>query len=299
MTTISALYGHNPPLNAVHHDRIMHPSRGVGIEIEAEAYKPSFFKPDPKRTHRYWSVDGDGSLRNGGVEFRSCILYGAHIVNALEQVQPALSECDLSWRAGIHVHVDVRDMTANQLINACSVYSLLERLIFEWEGHGRQESNFCVPWYLDNTYLKSLSKWLRLDAKADRQRDRKMMEIEQMWNKYSALNLLPLVNQGSIEFRLMQTTDNIDRIIDYVNICTSIVQTATEVEDNPLVMVSTMGPMRFILEYVRLPMLAEIPNADELLWKGVDYTNMVPVLSKDVPLENKVGNLRDFPVIDI
>jgi len=49
-----------------------------------------------------------------------------------------------------------------------------------------------------------------------------MMDLVGSVSKYSALNLLPLTKLGTIEFRAMEGTDDLNRIIDWIGILTSL-----------------------------------------------------------------------------
>jgi len=290
---IAAIYGMSTAPRYRDDPRVKYSDVGVGIEIEAEDYDWDRFPTD----FSYWNVKEDGSLRNRGVEFCSKILFGQDIVDALEEIQEDLSAVDINWRAGIHVHVDVRSLSANELINVCALYSILEPIIFEWEGNGRADSNFCVPWFVNHTPLVSLGELLHsLQAKGDVDR-RDFRGIESL-GKYSALNLMPLRSQGSIEFRIMQSTADTNRILEFVNICMAIVREGSQLDTSPLYLVSEVGPTDFLRRTLGMGILADqVRNHNELIWRGIDAANILPALEHDIDLSGNVQSTENFPII--
>jgi hypothetical protein len=116
-------------------------------------------------------------------------------------------DVDFSKRTSVHVHLDVRQMTMNQLVGLLFTYSVVENLLFKFVQNNRRNNIFCVP--INETYLMSNMKT---------NPDKFLYAIESYWQKYSALNLLPISRQGSVEFRHMPGTLNVPLLIQWIDL---------------------------------------------------------------------------------
>lgn len=162
-----------------------------GIEIEAEGVHEALVIPSGE-------LHEDGSLRNDGIEAVSPILVGVDealewhnaVINALEE-----QDADFSFRCGVHIHMDFRDESFNNIFTFFRKYLLIEKKLFLLFPE-RAKSNFCLPvldFDGDTPNLRRIFKSGVTDA------------LERL-SKYSALNLKPLLTQGSIEFRAIPTS---------------------------------------------------------------------------------------------
>ena len=177
----------------------------VGIEIEVENIKSEI----PIKA--YWSVKNDNSLRNNGVELVSNPLAIKQVEGALKHVFSALStynEPDFSNRTSIHIHLNCRDLTQDQVWNLVTLYALFEKHFYKFAGNKRLNSIFCVPLFRTNqlTHLEGC-----------------LYHFEKKWHKYNGLNILPLFDHdgqrgyGTIEFRHLYGTNDIHEILDWIN----------------------------------------------------------------------------------
>lgn len=180
----------------------------VGVEIEMEN-RARFVPSDV--FDKYWRREEDGSLRNGGMEvvFRNPYK-GKDVVEALTAAEKATAKCIFSFRCGLHVHIDCRDLTSAQLRSFVMLYVLFEPVIMPLCGDGREESNFCVPVGYNTGLLDALGSRASIQSIAGRGRDD--------FGRYSALNLQAFLRYGSLEFRAMQGTGNAQEILDWINI---------------------------------------------------------------------------------
>ena len=92
----------------------------IGVEIEAEFEHPLMAAvPNP------WRVDLDGSLRGYAYEFvlKNPVSRGT-INSALNKLEGCLSDHKIlhSIRAGIHIHLNVQDLTIKQVLNFMMCY---------------------------------------------------------------------------------------------------------------------------------------------------------------------------------
>ena len=177
----------------------------VGIEIEVENITNSLYPA------AYWDIKEDGSLRNNGVEIVSIPLQIKQVQLALEHaynVLTANNKPDFSNRTSVHIHVNCRDLTQNQIYNFILLYALFEKHFYSLAGNKRMNSIFCVPLFRTNQ-LNVL--------------DNVVYGLSPNWHKYCGINLLPLYqNQvtqgyGTIEFRHLYGTSNQREILEWIN----------------------------------------------------------------------------------
>lgn len=203
--------------------------RNVGVEIEVEMVHPNIVE---EQTRQHWEVVEDGSLRpsdrSAELIFPTPGYAGQDIIAALNCLRESseLKEGRYGWRTAAHVHVDMRDKNLSDIHNIITAYALLEPYIFAWEGSGRQESRFCMPWWVcSQDMIGATSIVASESSRVHHLRDRVMG-----FSKYTALNLAPLRTLGTIEFRHMQSTIQRDRLLAYINLCLDIVSISERVQ---------------------------------------------------------------------
>ena len=185
------------------------PKTHVGIEVEVE--NVSYINPNIPLC--FWKVTEDGSLRNHGKEFKSAAISLRHAQLALELLFQGLNpDIDFSKRTSIHVHVDVRGLTINQLLTLLFVYTVVENLLFKFTRSDRRNSIFCTP-ITETTLLTDLNI-----------RDPVSLEnhFKHIWKKYSALNILPITTFGTVEFRQMPGTRDITKLCIWLDLLSRI-----------------------------------------------------------------------------
>jgi hypothetical protein len=105
------------------------------------------------------------------------------------------------------VHTNCQDLTFEQLNVLITLYQVFERSLFDFIGEGRDKNIFCVPWY-ETTLSSSIITRIQEQGGG----------ALKGWQKYTALNLLPLTTQGTIEFRHMAGTNDIAKILEWLRI---------------------------------------------------------------------------------
>lgn len=177
----------------------------VGIEVEVENIRHSV------PLMAYWDGKADGSLRNSGAEYVSVPLQIKQIQSALQHLYATLkatNQYDFSNRTSIHVHVNCRDMTQDQVYVFCLLYTLFEKHFYKVAGTRRLGSIFCVPVFRTNIL---------------HQMQDVIYKLSPSWHKYCGLNILPLVDNngqrgyGTIEFRHLYGTDDQTVICKWIN----------------------------------------------------------------------------------
>lgn len=201
----------------------------VGIEIEMENM-PMY----RVQGNEFWDVVSDGSLRNNGLEFVSKPLFGEDIGVALGLFNEEVEKNSpvISSRCGLHVHLDVTAFTTDDLLSLCVAVALVEDALYKYVGIERKDNIYCLP--MANTdnilpYLNSI-KYGR-DRSAIRDAIKKT-------HKYSGFNILPILNQGSVEFRYHAGTLSVDVITKWIKILQHIVLISTRYTAQDLVAMS-------------------------------------------------------------
>lgn len=190
-------------------------TRGFGIEIEVE----SAVLLMPLLQNRTWLVDRDPSLRGeDAYEYKTTFgQNGAEIVNAITAFcdRVAVHRKDhpdrfqFSERTSVHIHVDVRQYSLQELAALVSLYILFERGLFRIAGQSRSNNIFCVP-VRNMTTLGAYKS---------------MLDYLSHWEKYSALNLRTTRQFGTVEYRHMEGNADLPKILQWL-LCIACLQYA-------------------------------------------------------------------------
>lgn len=221
MTTLREVWGHGDVARLMLADRnyklhpdykMINPDLIVGLELEIEGWD---YPEEPQ--HRGFSFTSDGSLRGPSVEAITKPTRSKYVPALLEGFfgHFEVSKKNYSERCSVHVHVNCQDLTKQQLRNVCMIYQAVERVLFSWIGEVREQNIFCIPWYQCNISSRFVYKFLSATD-----------ETVRRWQKYTALNLLPLREQGTIEFRHLEGTCDLRRITTWLNFIGAIFRCA-------------------------------------------------------------------------
>lgn len=166
----------------------------AGTELEIESVLNAPGKPTN------WKLEIDGSLRNEGREFISPPLDTENLINGFKKIHASFVSYEeypkFSERTSIHVHVNCLDLETTQVKQIILWYALFEPVFFAMVNPIRANNIHCVP--LDQTHLCGVYK-------------KPLPEMVSKWSKYTALNLMPLSSQGTIEFRHMEGHDDSEK----------------------------------------------------------------------------------------
>lgn len=169
----------------------------IGIEVEVEQHDIN------NRPHAAWVVKEDGSLRNNGAEYVSAPIKASDAPAMLDNLfTHSLSpSCSFSMRTSIHVHLNASDMNIQQMQAVVLLYTVFESVFYNYAGRGRAKNIYCVP--ITQTDLLTYFQEQQLRFK---------------WQKYTGLNLLRLMDLGTIEFRHLAGTSDPERITNWIGI---------------------------------------------------------------------------------
>lgn len=138
-----------------------------------------------------FSVENDNSLRNNGYEYKTQPINFADGLSSFEWLHKNISykkQEAFSERTSIHVHVNIGNWTFDKAKQAVLLYALLEPLFFKFVGPTREHSIYCVP--LNYTTLADSYNLCFQD-----------LSSQGRWHKYTAFNILPVRDFGTMEFR--------------------------------------------------------------------------------------------------
>lgn len=190
-------------------------TRCVGIELELEGVNP-----DDLPDLIYWRKEEEGSLRGDNVELVLArpVLFTS-LYEPLEELSTILEEYSffVSSRCSLHVHIDARGLTNEQLFVTCLIYTLFERSLYELSGR-RNRNKYCVPVYLSSRLQKIIAKVL------------KYRDVCCESERYGGINLASLSKFGSIEFRMHEGTLSIGEITSWVTLLHSLVSNAIQID---------------------------------------------------------------------
>lgn len=181
----------------------------LGIEVEVENIRENV------RVDHSWTVHNDGSLRNSGIEFITLPTRPKHIESAINHLYDKLpSHAHFSPRTSVHVHMNVRELTLPQIYNIVILYQCFEDLLYKFAGPERKKSIFCVPLGSTNYYIGMRRSFIHNSGNT-------------AWSKYTGLNLAPMNNYGTIEFRHLRGTNNRQLIFDWLHYLLQLYHFAT------------------------------------------------------------------------
>lgn len=183
----------------------------LGVEIEVEGNN----LPQPDK---YWNCELDGSLRGESMEYvLSKPLGMAATRSALSHLNASYLANDTvvheSVRAGVHVHVNVQQLSTVELFSFMTAYIVLEDLLIKYCGEYREGNLFCLR-------IKDAEYLLHTIEEVARTKDYQLFNRDVL--RYSSMNVCSLWRYGSLEFRAMRGTRDLDAIGDWAEILLNI-----------------------------------------------------------------------------
>lgn len=228
----------------VYPERSVHYNDRVGVEIEFE-HNHLFDQNMQDLIRNYWNWTDDGSLRDGGSEivFRGP-LSGDDVAMALSAAEKALNKCRFSHRTSVHVHVDIRDITAPSLYRYILLYITLEEALFGICGRHRESNNFCMSAYSANGLIALLAGINPSRVVAS------ILGMDTAHFRYAAVNIDAVRKFGSLEFRGHEGTCSKERIQLWINLLLAMKHYAVRTKniEEVITKASSDGPTQVIHE---------------------------------------------------
>lgn len=199
-TTLGDYFGKNP-LPAIKSNNTIVDDNLVGLELEVENYT----NDGAFRGMNYWNVETDGSLRNNGREFVLRGAMGGDSLNkALNELWGRIHEhggsFHINGRTSLHVHLDLRSFTYEQIKMFFALYIIAERSLFRLAGSGRDKNIYCPATY--EAYDPNVGQLLRASNMSH------IDSVSQRWEKYTGINMTRCRDLNTVEIRIHNGTLN-------------------------------------------------------------------------------------------
>jgi hypothetical protein len=239
----------------------------IGLEVEVEGVLV-----DPHlKWLKCWISSNDPSLKDNGKEYQSWPLYPEFVMDALCALKMGLQESSpdhyFRWRSAFHYHLNVRDLTLEQLAVFLLLYSTVEFLMFKMTTEFRMASNFCVP--VNDTYdyyefVRELleGKWDRGDFQPD-----------MAGGKYGALGLFRLWDLGTVEFRHLHGTLDLHLLQNWIGLGLALKKAARNISAKKLERIlCTLNTTSRYANYIQM--------------LGIDMDGHIPIEAVSIPISN-------------
>ena len=192
------------------------PDTMVGVEIEVEGARDIITGKSG-----LWEKVHDGSLRQvkeaDPYELRFleplCGYDLSTALNIFERGLRTLKEPPVwSARTSVHVHLNMIEMSLEQLLSFIIYYTVFEKSLFRYAGKERENNTYCLPYYkAEGVLFEALS----IDSITN---PTAIYTISNENYRYAALNLAALKKFGTVEFRHMGGTSDVHKIRNWINI---------------------------------------------------------------------------------
>lgn len=213
--SVAALFGLSfpAPFRVGTPDSIPNGQNMFGIEFEVENCDLAQEDYRDLLDHLGIEVTVDHSLRGRAYEFITSPTELQYLLPIIREFYEStrFTEDNFTDRCSIHVHANVLDYTQEQLSSLSLVYQTVEEILFSFVGHDRDTNLYCIPWSHCRANHRLVEKVMGNPFEGFRH-----------WQKYTALNLLPIVSQGTVEFRHMHGTADVGKLTTWINVLNSI-----------------------------------------------------------------------------
>lgn len=205
------------PINTINQELIC----GVELEIENLPQGAGWYID---RSRPFFRVEEDGSLRPRGEswEFISSPAPMGVVLAEMQELFPKIGvreDQNYTDRCSVHVHTNVQDFTKEQLSNLTLIYPVFEEVLFQYvnhhkkkeeQGYCRDTNLYCIPWSACRLNRNMVEKILENPIHM------------RNWQKYTALNFLPITEHGTVEWRHMHGTCDMEKLTTWFNIIGAI-----------------------------------------------------------------------------
>jgi hypothetical protein len=251
---------------------------GVGEEVDLFGFEQELegqkIKIITNELMKYWTQHNDGSLRalNPGdqaVEYVLCRpLNLADIEKALKLLYRELNAPDVkvyeSYRTSIHVHLNFLQDTLRTVLNFITLSVIFDEMFVSQNGEQRVGNNFCLRTRDAEGQLADLMH--------------SITKYGNLWSinmdhRYSSVNLASLLKFGTIEFRSLECSTDLDRVMHWVKTLNALKQAAKQFKDPKEIIVkfSMYGPRGFMMKCLgeQYTKYWDVPGVQQMLGRGM------------------------------
>lgn len=211
---------------------VVNPSRRyISAEIEVCGFKNNTVKPSPVMAacKKYGSlIHGDGSLPSGGKEINTAPANGDMLLKILRDTYDAIGKQAgfVGREAGSHIHINVHDLTGQELQRVALVYATLEETLFKYFAPDRSSSNYCKP---TANKLRAIYENIEVQTASDFFAHAMRTDLT---DRYHALNLTAYQKYNTLECRMLGPTVSYDTMARWVMIWGDIMDFALSLNLN-------------------------------------------------------------------
>lgn len=187
----------------------------IGIEIETECLNEYRVPP-----LKHWEAKIDGSLRHVGIEYilKTPLNHDSiEFKEAIEEFGVLTKKFKFleSTYTSVHVHLNMVDREVIHLANFITLYLIFENTLTRYCGPDRDGNLFCLK---TSDAEQSYKNYIDLiSAISNGKANTYISRLVSNQIKYSALNIAPLKNLGSVEVRTHGGTSDVEKITRWVN----------------------------------------------------------------------------------
>lgn len=165
------------------------------------------------------NIGSDGSLPETGVEIRLPPLRGEDGREAISTVAGLLDQCKayVTSQAGGHIHVDVRDLSEEQLHSILQQWTIVQDHAFAGWAPTRRNNQYCAP-------TREVPAKGYVKARAGQV------------TRYCALNIAALPQHGTLEFRLFGGAVKETTLIKRAEAVSQLIVRAAEIDSNDILL---------------------------------------------------------------
>jgi len=212
----------------------------VGLELEIEGENlPSagkLAKVVGKTSSASWLTKADGSLRGEALEYVLATPCKIDEVDVLveglyDSFKTNNTNLLLTNRCSTHVHVNMGGKKVNEITSALALWTAFEEPLTLWAGEERVNNHFCLGSKDCNAGTIAAWRSFLRTGRADFNENL----------KYSSLNILTLYRFGSLEYRVMNASEDSQRIVDWTKFVYELTRYAGDTFANPATMSYSMS----------------------------------------------------------
>lgn len=238
-----------------------------GVEIEAEGVGL------PIMDDGVWRTERDPSLASG-LEAHEYVLCQPM---SLEGCKAALDALAAIYKdkgtnvvetetSGVHIHLNVQEYTPREFFTLATTYFVLEELLLTYCGPYRQGNHFC----LSSQHAEGQVYELVQSAI-----NRKMGNLNKEQIRYSSFNVYSLFKYGSVEFRAMRGTGDLDAIWEWLEIIDRLREGAKQFKDPQEVILSMSleGEKNFITQVLgnKAKLFTKVKGCEQMVRRGAQF----------------------------
>jgi hypothetical protein len=188
----------------------------IAVEIEVEG--SNLPQESLELSKAGWTTHAEGSLRGNSLEY---VMTSPRSIQGVEESLFGLERIFKdnktrladTYRAGIHVHLNVQEMTAKQVITLVTAYYVLEELLINWCDKSRIGNHFC---------LRGKDAEFVIQTLIDCVEENTLSPLNTDQIRYASINLSSLFKFGSLEFRALESTKNYKKVMLWCRIINAL-----------------------------------------------------------------------------